>query len=374
MVVQMNSVSPQGSILDQAESCTLLHRGGEADVYAIKAHGNELVLKWYGRENRFDESVVTTLEHLNIPGLYRIRESGRRENTAYLLYDFVPGASSVDVSPMPVAVALSLLRELGRTLDALAHRDVHHGDLNPTNVVICPSKDGALAVLIDCGIVGPGALAYAAPERFQGKPASVKGDLFSIALMLFYWISGRNLLEASDFDGYAAQSASIDSVDVTGILYGTGMFSVEELSAMTPLWQSLLRSDPDERAEDFDELDELLEIALSALEVGDVRLRLQLQQFSKEVVEKKSELKIPPDAPCNEKAAFPYRKKGAHSPKKNRKIIFLGIFGLILLLVALWYAFGTKSPDIDATGNLLLEKSRNLESVDTEDDILRGTP
>ena len=233
----MDSVPHQSSILDKVRECTLLHHGGEADVYGVVADGNEYVLKWYGSENRFDESVIEMLSHLNIPGLYRIRESGVRENTTYLLYDFVQGMSSAEVQQIPVAVALLLLRELVRTLDALAGKDVHHGDLNPSNVILCPSKFGLQAFLIDCGIVGPGALAYAAPERFQGKPASVKSDLFSTGLMLFRWVVGHDLLEANNYDGYAAQVASIDNIDVTGILYGMGCFSALELSALDPLWK-----------------------------------------------------------------------------------------------------------------------------------------
>ena len=353
----MDSVPHQSSILDKVRECTLLHHGGEADVYGVVADGNEYVLKWYGSENRFDESVIETLSHLNIPGLYRIRESGVRENTTYLLYDFVQGMSSAEVPQIPVAVALLLLRELGRTLDALAGKEVHHGDLNPANVILCPSKGGLQAVLIDCGIVGPGALAYAAPERFQGKPASVKSDLFSTGLMLFRWVVGHDLLKANNYDGYAAQVASIDSIDVTGILYEMGCFSAQELSALDPLWKSLLRFEAGERPEDFDELDET-----------------SLQHFSEKLFDEKTGRKFPASALDGEKTAIPYRKRDVQPQKKIRKFAILGIFGLILLLVALWLAFGTKSPDIDATGNLLLEKSRNLESVDSQEDILRGVP
>lgn len=367
----MDSLSP--SILDKVRDCTLLHHGGEADVYGVVADGNEYVLKWYGSANRFDESVIETLSHLNIPGLYRIRESGVRENTAYLLYDFVQGLSFAEVPQIPVAVALLLLRELGRTLEALSCKNIHHGDLNPANVILCPSKFGLQTVLIDCGIVGPGALAYAAPERFQGKPASVKSDLFSTGLMLFRWVAGHDLLKANNYDGYAAQGAAIDNVDVTRILYEMGCFSAQELSALDPLWKSL-RSNQENRPEDFDELDELLEIALSTLGVGEVTAQTTLQKFSEKLFDEKTGRKFPASALDGEKTALPYRKRDMQPQKKIRKFAILGIFGLILLLVALWLAFGTKSPDIDATGNLLLEKSRNLESVDSQEDILRGVP
>ena len=370
----MNSVSPQVSILDRVHDCVSLHHGGEADVYGVVADGKELVLKWYTQGTRFDETVIKALEHLNISGLYRIRESGVRENTAYLLYDFVQGLNSAEAPRIPVAVALVLLRDLVRTSEALASKDIHHGDLNPANVILCPSKDSLQTVLIDCGIVGPGVLAYAAPERFQGKPASVKSDWFSIGLILFRWIAGRDLLEASDFDAFAAKASAIDFLNVTDLLYETGDFSAQELSALAPLWTALLRSSPEERVEDFDELDELLEIALSALEMGEVRVRTLSQNFSNQLFDEKTGQKIPSSILDGEKTALPYRKVGSRPQKNLRKIAVLGAFGLILLLMALWFAFGTKSPDIDATGNLLLEKSRSLESVDTEEDILRGVP
>ena len=369
----MDSSLRQLSILDKVEDCTLLHRGGEADVYGVVAAGNEYVLKWY-RGSRFDADVVQKLESLNIPGLYRVRESGLRDNTAYLLYDFVSGVGSAEAPQIPVVVALLLLRKVCQTLGALADSDIHHGDLNPANVIFCPSKVGLRTVLIDCGIIGPGALAYAAPERFQGKSASVKSDLFSVGLMLFRWITGRDLLEAADFDGYAAQSASIDSVDETEILYGMGSFSAQELSALAPLWKSLLQSNPDKRAEDFDELDELIEIALSTLGVGEVTARTLLCRFADALLNEKSGPKFPTSVLDREKSALPYRKLDSLPKKNNRKFAVLGIFGFILILVMLWLVFGTETPDIDAAGNLLLEKSRSLESVDTENDILRGAP
>ena len=43
----------------------------------------------------------------------------------------------------------------------------------------------------------------------------------------------------------------------------------------------------------------------------------------------------------------------------------MAIFGLILIAMVFLVCVGTKSPDIDETGNLLLQKSRSLESVES---------
>ena len=348
-------------ILDKANACVLLHQGGEADVYELSCGEDRYALKWYHAGSRFDNSVVELLKHLNIPGLYRVRESGVRENTVYLVYDFLDGVSSDDVPRMPVAVALKLLRDVVKTLDALNKENIHHGDINPANVMLCKSNEGLHAVLIDCGIVGPGALAYAAPERFQGKLASVKSDLYSLGMLLFRWIAGQDLLASQDYNDLAAQALAIDSVDVSSRLYEINCCSVEELSALSPLWKALLCAEPEDRAEDFDELDELLEIALDTMGVGEVTVQTALQKYAEGLASEKMGRKLPSE----EKNAFPYRKRDDENKKNTLKIaIFVG-FGLILLVMVLVVYVGTKSPNIDETGNLLLQKSRRLESVES---------
>ena len=364
------SVALTKSILDKVTGCALLYRGGEADVYSVLVEDNEFVLKWYHEGCRFEPLVASKLERLNVAGLYRVRESGVRENTPYLLYDYVHGVSSAEVSKMPVAVALNLLRGVAKTLDVLALEEVHHGDLNPSNVILCRADAPASieSVLIDFGIVGPGVLPYAAPERLQGKPASTKSDLYSLGLILFRWIAGCDLIEVDGFDDFAQKSAAIDNVDVTERLYEIGCCGSVELSALEPLWKSLLRSNPDDRAEDFDELDELLEIALASIGVGEVTLCTALKSFANSALTDKMERKVSASASEGEKTPLPYQKVGAQPKKIRLKILGLGILGLILGLIALLVVVGTKSPDIDATGDLLLKKSRNLESVDVVPD------
>ena len=156
-----------------------------------------------------------------------------------------------------VAVALQLLRDLVQTLVLLDKEGIHHGDINPANVILCNSGTHLQAVLIDCGIVGPGALGYAAPERFQGQPASAKSDLYSLGMLLFRWVAGQNLLDSQDYNEFASQAFAIDTMDVSSRLYEIDCCSAEELSALSALWKVLLRSDPETRVEDFDELEEI---------------------------------------------------------------------------------------------------------------------
>ena len=367
-------------MLDSVAGGALLHVGGESSIYLLNIGGAPYVLKWYNDGFSFDENVVENVYKVHESGLYRIEEWGRRDGTPYLIYDFVEGVVSDKLGQIPVAVALFALRQVTSTLASLRKQGVSHGDLNPANVIFsadgsnverakvaktaAKAASGLRTVVIDCGIVGPGALAYAAPERFQGKKADEKSDLFSLGLLLYRWIAGEDLVQADGYERFAEQMANVENVDVTEKLYSTGAFNTPEgallLSALEPLWAGLLRSDAAERVEDFDELDELLEIALDKVGHGEIALSSSEAQFVE------SYLKCPenisnvarkvPNA-LEKDLPFMVCKK-----KNGLKWAVLGVFILILALIMLLLSSGTMSFGIDATGDQLLKRSRNIES------------
>ena len=363
------------SMLDSVAGGALLHVGGEASIYLLNVGGAPYVLKWYNDGFSFDEQIVENASKVHEPGLYRIEEWGKRDGIPYLIYEFVDGVVSDKLERIPVAVALLALRQVALTLASLLKHGVSHGDLNPANVIFSAgssnvkSTSGLRTVVIDCGIVGPGALAYASPERFQGKKADEKSDLFSLGLLLYRWIAGEDLVQADGYERFAEQMANVENVNVTERLYSTGAFNTPDgallLSALEPLWAGLLRSDAAERVEDFDELDELLEIALDKVGHGEIALSSSVAQFVE------ARLKCPenvsnvarkvPNA-LEKDLPFMVCKK-----KNGLKWAVLGVFILILVLIVLLLSSGTMSFGIDATGDRLLKRSRNIESsVDSE--------
>ena len=363
-------MSENPSILDNVESSQLIHRGGEADIYLVSGNVGKFILKWYRNGSAFETEVVEKLKCIRIPGTCRIRESGEREGNPYLVYDFVEGANSRDVGRIPVPVALNLLREVTRSLHALDAVGVHHGDLNPANVLLGrnPDKSGfpVQTTLVDFGIVGPGTPGYAAPERYQGRPASAPSDLFSLGMLLYRWITGEDLIRASGYEDFQAETFKIDSMSVDEKLYASGNFTATEIAALSPLWKSLLRQNAAERCEDFDELDEIAEIALGALGVGEIRASMDAQKFA-ETLERQKPGRIPPAEVANGlDMPFPYEKRGSVPSKKKRKYMYLVAFGLILTLMAFFFIVGTNTSDIDETGNLLLEKSRNSVTMEPD--------
>lgn len=361
------------SVFADVSRCSLLHEGGEAQIYRIWSGSKSYVLKWYASGCHFDENTADCLERERIEGVYHILEKGQKKNRYYLVYDYVEGLNASDLSPMPVSVALHVMRKLVSTLKRLSARGIHHGDLSPANVVMGP--DGQMT-FIDCGIVGLGALAYAAPERFQGKPASEKSDAYSLAGLLYFLITGENLIEAQSYEGFAKAASEIDSLDVTAKLYavmdrvsvGSLVPQVEAFAKLELLWKTLLRSDPKNRVEDLDELDELLEIAFDAVSGGEVSWVTTRSKFIAGVVRK-----IGTNGDGNlENCEIPQDFAIAKPSNRNKKFLLVALFGLILLGIVLAIALGSKSVNVDETGSLMMQKSKSLYMNDLVDDSEGG--
>lgn len=347
------------SVLAGVNRCALLHEGGEALVYALESGGKQYVLKWYAEGVQIDSHVVEVLLRERTPGVYRVMEAGKKSGRQYLIYEFIEGVSIADLATkdarVPVPVAISLVRNLVQSLAQLSKNDVHHGDLSPSNVLVTAD---AAPVLIDCGIVGPGALAYAAPERIQGKPATMHSDMYSLGLLLYRLVAGEDLLHCDCFDGFAQATAGIDSTDVTALLYGKGI-DAEILSMLAPLWKATLRAEPTARAEDFEELDELLEIAFDDASRGSVAWETTRTAFTENVVAKIGTNCRNAGAECGLPPEFAVTKPTGH----RKMAVFGGILGFILFLLVLFFALAPREPSIDETGAEILSNSRSLEGA-----------
>ena len=343
------------SILAGVSQCAMLHRGGEAEIYKVVSQGREYALKWYAAGVRFDAASIEAVSQVHDRGVYRVRETGEKAGRPYLVYDFVDGISVGELGALPVAFAIALVRDVVRALAALASCGVHHGDLNPSNVIVC--ADGT-PVVIDCGIVGPGAPAYAAPERFQGRAPDEKSDLYSVGMLLYRLVAGVDLVVGDTFESYARAASLVDEIDTTSLLYGRGV-KAEELSCLEPLWKGLLRADPEDRVEDFDELDELLEIAFGKVSGGSVAWETLRAGTVAALAEKIGTIGHGSEGAC----ALPVEFAMIKPTGGRKRVAFACILGLILLLVALFFAFSRGGPSIDETGASILQKSRSLDAI-----------
>jgi serine/threonine protein kinase len=128
------------------------------------------------------------------------------------------------IGKLPAAKALEVARQLCAGLAAAHDKGLLHRDLKPANVMI----DGrGQARITDFGLAAPaatgespvdqaGTLAYMAPERFEGKPATVQSDLYALGLILYETYTGEAGVQGGLVPGVAAGALGFDADEPGG--------------------------------------------------------------------------------------------------------------------------------------------------------------
>ena len=187
----------------------LIGRGGMSDVY----RGNDTLLdrevavkiltdRSEDLRKRFlrEAQSMARLNHVNIVGVY---DAAQSDGVSYIVMELVAGRTLASISPTELTVHTAL-RYILEVLEALAYAHEHnviHRDIKPANVMIMPG--GAVKVM-DFGLsrrtsemssvsnAGEivGTIAYLSPERFLGKLADARSDLYSVGVVMYEVFTG----------------------------------------------------------------------------------------------------------------------------------------------------------------------------------------
>ncbi|HEU5024217.1 MAG TPA: serine/threonine-protein kinase [Spirillospora sp.] len=149
---------------------------------------------------------LARLHHPNVVTIHHIVDSPDMPHP-WLVMELVPGRSLQDRladGPLPPAEAASVGRGILAALRAAHAAGICHRDVKPANVLL--RTDGT-AVLTDFGIAvleeasrvtATGGLVgspeYIAPERLHGREGDPASDLWSLGLLLYVAVEGRNPL------------------------------------------------------------------------------------------------------------------------------------------------------------------------------------
>ncbi|MFN2462082.1 MAG: protein kinase [Candidatus Velthaea sp.] len=187
----------------------LVGRGGMADVY----RGNDTVLERAVAikiltersddiRKRFlrEAQSMARLNHRNVVAVY---DAGQGDGLSYIVMELVEGRTLAQI-PADELTMHRAIRFFIDLLEALAYaheQNVIHRDVKPANVMVLP--DGTIKVM-DFGLsrrtsemssvtnAGEivGTIAYLSPERFLGKVADARSDLYSVGVVMYEIFTG----------------------------------------------------------------------------------------------------------------------------------------------------------------------------------------
>ena len=162
--------------------------------------------------DRFKQEIrlARRIAHRNVVRTYDL---GEVNGTYYLTMEYVEGTSLKQLiasrGRLPVAVTLTVGKQLCRALEVAHAEGIIHRDIKPQNMVVDPS--GFLKVM-DFGIarlanppkgkglteagISIGTPDYMSPEQLSGADLDPRSDLYSAGVVLFECLTGRVPFEA----------------------------------------------------------------------------------------------------------------------------------------------------------------------------------
>jgi len=178
---------------------------GDDEIVALKVLRAELAPSERERRRFLEES--ERMQRVKHPGLVRLLDAGLLpDGRPFLAMPRLGGetlAARLRRGPIPVRTAVKWFAVLARAVHALHEAGMVHRDIKPENVIL--EEEGP--VLLDFGIARDldeddastttaegrirGTPAYMAPERFFGAAASVRSDVYELAVVLYMMLVGR---------------------------------------------------------------------------------------------------------------------------------------------------------------------------------------
>jgi serine/threonine protein kinase len=187
--------------------------GGMGAVYRARHSkiGREVAIKimtgTYTSDSAFERfrneaRIHSSLSHPNIATLFEFYE---KEGRAYIVMEFVDGQTLSDrirnSGRMDVRDALPLFRKVLEAVSYIHQANIIHRDIKSNNIKITSKHD---IKLLDFGIAKApfsskltcdrsfiGTMEYLSPEQIQGKPATVRSDIWALGVLLYEMITGQ---------------------------------------------------------------------------------------------------------------------------------------------------------------------------------------
>ena len=171
-----------------------------------------------------EAKAAAALDH---PYICKIYQTGEEDGRPFIAMEYVRGEtlrSRLDASPMPLKDILRLGIEVAEALESAHAARIVHRDLKPSNIML---TTGGHVKVLDFGLakrigeeVGVyaetraeltetgtvhGTVAYMSPEQVRGQEVDVRSDIFSLGVVLYESLTGKNPFKAGSLLETASQ-------------------------------------------------------------------------------------------------------------------------------------------------------------------------
>jgi serine/threonine-protein kinase len=211
---------------------SLLGRGGMGSVYKARelTLDRHIALKivpesrWHDvpfvERFRREARIAARLRH---PRIVSVHEVGTLGGFPYFSMDYIDGSTLRALisrrGPLPAEDAISIVVEICRAVAHAHAKGVTHRDLKPENVMIDNEGDifvldfGLARIGEEPGLTESGAIVgtpfYMSPEQLGGEKLDERSDVYSIALILYYCLTGEDLFAAEGLTAVIAKHATL---------------------------------------------------------------------------------------------------------------------------------------------------------------------
>lgn len=155
---------------------------------------------------RFEDEarLIAQVDHPNVVTIYA---HGREDGQTYLATEFVDGVDLrglLEMGPLPPSLAVYVLLEAARGLQAAHAKGILHRDLKPSNILIAHDGHvkltdfGMASLAEDKDVEVRGTPGYLAPEQVRGEPPVRASDLFALGATFYEMLAGRPAFAGSD--------------------------------------------------------------------------------------------------------------------------------------------------------------------------------
>lgn len=282
----------------------LIGKGGQGAVYkaldtklkrmvAVKVFTSEVEHRRRKLANfKYEARLASSLDHPNIGTIYGFFEE---DNHTFIVLEYVKGKNLFELAfgrPLETKSALEIILQVTDALVAAHARGILHRDIKPRNVMV---KDSGQAVVLDFGLaklleddngnflidetdeIHPllnediaeslfktvdgqpyGSPTSSPPEMAQGKTTDVRGDVYSVGVLLYLLLTGTYPFLGKTIKEVREKVINDEPLPVSVARRARGVISLE----LNAIVQRALRKDPAERFQTMAEVRERLLAAL----------------------------------------------------------------------------------------------------------------